>query len=488
MAAQKRKPVIGLEIHAQLMTESKLFCGCAQDPDAPPNTRICPVCLGLPGSLPVLNRKAHLMAVQSAAALQAGIHSLSYFDRKNYFYPDLPKGYQITQQRIPLAKNGKLRLIESGSALIGINRIHLEEDAGKMIHTKDGRNRTISLIDFNRSGIPLIEIVTEPSIRSPDEAVSFLKQIRALLQYLSICDGNMQKGSLRCDANLSLKTPGGKQLGIKTEIKNLNSFRFLKRALEYEINRQTHLLEKGERPVLETRFWDENGRCTRALRGKEKLKEYRFFPDPDLPPLETPRACIRKAEEELPELPFPRWQRYRRSFHLAPEEAYTLVFNKDLGDYFEKVSQQTGLPEAAAHWITGEIMFHMKRSQHDIDAVPLPASHLTELITMVDKGRISLRAAKSRILPAMLAEKKGAEAITRKLGLEQISDSSRIKDFIKKVIQKYPEQTRQYQKGRKQVLGFFIGKVMEESRGRANPEKTKQLFKQALARYNNDSR
>ncbi len=428
------------------------------------------------------------MALQSAAALEAKIHSVSYFDRKNYFYPDLPKGYQITQQRIPLAKNGKLRLIESGSALIGINRIHLEEDAGKLIHTKDDHNQPISLVDFNRSGVPLIEIVTEPAIHAPGEAVSFLKQIRALLQYLGICDGNMQKGSLRCDANLSLKNPGGKQLGIKTEIKNLNSFRFLKKALEYEINRQNHLLEKGERPVLETRFWDEKRRCTRSMRDKEKLKEYRFFPDPDLPPLKTPQTLIQKARRNLPELPSNRWQRYRHSLHLPPETARILVFNKELGDYFEGVSLQTGLPETTAQWITGELMFHIKKTERRMDTIPLPVPHLAELIKMVDKGRISMRAAKSRILPAMLAEKQGAEAVTHKLGLEQITDAGQIKDFIEKVIQKYPEQVRQYQKGKKQVLGFFLGKVMEETRGRANPEKTKQLFKQAMARYNDESR
>lgn len=427
------------------------------------------------------------MAVQIALALKATVNPVSYFDRKNYFYPDLPKGYQITQQRIPLASGGNLQLIKSSASSVGIQRIHLEEDAGKSIHITDENNHKITLIDYNRSGAPLIEIVTCPEIQSPNEAVSFLKQIRSLLLFLGVCDGNMQEGSLRCDANLSLINPHCSRPGIKSEIKNLNSFRFLKKALQHEISRQTRLLERGEKPVSETRFWDEKKRCTLPMREKEKHKEYRFFPDPDIPPLKTSPSLIQRAAHQLPELPFSRWQRYIRKFHLSPDTACTLVCNKELGDYFEAVIRKTGLPETTAQWVTGEISCHLKKTKTGIDTFPLPASHLAELIKMVETGRISLRAAKNRILPVMLTEGQRAETITGRLGLEQLTDTRQLEEIIQAVIEKHPDQVHQYLKGKTQVVDFFIGKVMAETRGRAEPGKTKQLFKHALERYNDNS-
>ncbi len=484
MSGRKLKPVIGLEIHAQLLTKSKLFCGCSCDSGAAPNTSTCPVCLGLPGALPVLNRTAHKMAVWTAAALQAKINPVSYFDRKNYFYPDLPKGYQITQQRIPLAINGKLQLISRQSISVGIQRLHLEEDAGKSAHMQNGNGRNLSLIDFNRSGVPLIEIVTRPELRSSDEAVSFLKQIRALLIYLGVCDGNMQAGSLRCDANLSLYHAHSGQAGIKSEIKNLNSFRFLKKALDFEIKRQNRILKQGQKPAEETRYWDEKQRRTRMMRKKEKHADYRFFPEPDIPPLKTPPELIRQITARLPERPFDRWQRYIRTYRLLEEIAYTLVFDKKLGDYFDAVKKETEAAEAAAHWITGEVLYHSRKNRSGQDPFPVPPPHLAELIRLVEDGRISIRTAKNRILPAMISTGDNAAAVTEKLGLEQMSESGQLKAVIHEIIQAYPKQVQQYRSGKTRILDFFIGKAMAATEGRAEPKKTKCLFKQALERYN----
>lgn len=488
MDSQVYEPGIGLEIHAQLLTKSKLFCGCSTQYGNPPNTLTCPVCLGHPGSLPVLNKKAVEMGIKLALSTHSNIHLRSTFARKNYFYPDLPKGYQITQYHSPLASEGYLEIEKSRSSKsIGIERINLEEDSGKSIHEgmRDSSHKTC--LDFNRSGVPLLEIVGKPEISSPEEAVEFLQLFRLTLQYLKICDGNMEEGSLRCDANLSIRKKDTGQLGTKTELKNLNSFRFLQKALEYETSRQIKQIEKKNPVVQETRFWDEKQNRTVPMRSKEEAHDYRYFPEPDLPPLVINEEWVHQIEESLPETPQQKRHRFCKEYQLPLYDAKILTSSSRLADYYEQLAEATHNPKQASNWIMREVLQHLKENNIDIDQFRLSPQDLSELILLVEKNKVSIRAAKEKIFPEMIRSQKKASTIMEEKGLSQISDETQLRELIHKVIGKNPKPLQQYLNGKTQVVGFFVGQVMKETRGTANPQLVNQILKKVLDSYKNNS-
>ena len=414
--------VIGLEIHAELLTASKIFCGCATAFGAPPNTQVCEVCLGMPGSLPVLNQKAVEYALKMALATNCSINPESVFARKNYFYPDLPKGYQISQYELPLAEHGHLDIKVNGQARrIGITRIHLEEDAGKLIHSE---SRPVSLVDFNRTGVPLIEIVSEPDMKSPEEAVEYFKGLRNILLYLEICDGNMEEGSLRCDANISLRPMGAKELGVKVELKNMNSFRFVKAALEFEIKRQRAMLTAGREIVQETRLWDTASNQTVSMRGKEEAHDYRYFPDPDLAPVRIDPDWLVSLQKNLVELPAARLQRFQEEYGLPEYDAEVLTSDKALADYFEATVQEFPQPKQVSNWIMGELMRELKKAEAGIASCRITPQSLGKLLALVEQGAISGKLAKT-VFEDMVATGRDPEAIIKEKGLVQISDTRR---------------------------------------------------------------
>ncbi len=498
MSSQIYEPVIGLEIHAQLLTRTKIFCSCSTQYGSQPNSLTCPVCLGLPGALPIFNREALVMAIKVGLATHAKIHRHSVFSRKNYFYPDLPKGYQITQYHFPVASEGSLTIdLDGTSKTIGIDRINLEEDAGKSIHDGMADSSEKTYLDFNRSGIPLLEIVGKPDINSPSEAVEFLQLFRTILQYLAICDGNMEEGSLRCDANLSVRKKSSRELGIKVEIKNLNSFRFLQRALEYEAQRQTKLIQAGKSVIQETRLWDAKQNKTLPMRSKEEAHDYRYFPEPDLPPLVIPEELIEKIKTTLTELPQEKIERFVREYQIPLYDAKILASSKKLADYFEQTARASQNPKQSSNWIMREVLQYLKENNMDMEDFPLPAGSLAELIGLVDKNEITLRAAKEIVFPEIIRRAKKDAKVTppalemasdgvspkiimSEMGLGQISDEGQIKDIIFQVIAKNPKPFKQYKEGKVQVLGFFIGQVMRETKGSANPELVNRLIKEIL--------
>ena len=469
--------VIGLEVHVQLQTETKIFCSCSTTFGAPPNTHSCPVCVGMPGVLPVLNRKVVEFAMKMALATHCEIAPFSVFARKHYFYPDLPKGYQISQYDLPLAERGWVEIAINGQAKrIGITRIHLEEDAGKLIHDE---NRPVSYVDLNRTGVPLIEIVSEPDIRSPEEAASYLKKVRQQVRYLEISDGNMEEGSLRCDANISLRPRGREDFGVRTELKNMNSFRNVQKALEFEIRRQTALLLDGHEIVQETRLWDAAKGVTVTMRGKEEAHDYRYFPDPDLVPVEIDNAWMDSVKAELPELPDAKCARFEEQYGLSDYDAGVLTASKSLADYFEECVALFPSPKIVSNWVMVELFRLLKQQDQEIDACPIPPAGLAELLKLIDNGTISGKMAKD-ILEQAYDSKKSPKEIVEEQGVAQVSDESTLSAVVEQVVEAHPKEVEKCKAGKTKILGFLVGQVMKETKGQANPKKVNELLRKAL--------
>jgi len=474
--------IIGLEVHAQLLTDSKIFCGCSTRFGEGPNSNTCPVCLGMPGVLPVLNRKVVELTIKAALAANCQIVRYSQFARKNYFYPDLPKGYQISQYELPIARGGYIELeMEHGQSRkkIDLNRIHMEEDAGKLLHELDGVPADHSYVDFNRTGVPLIEIVSEPHINTPEEACEYLRILRSMLQYLEVCDGNMEQGSFRCDANISLRPEGALVLGTKVEIKNMNSFRNVMRALEYEIVRQTSLLDSGEKILQETRLWDVNQGITESMRSKEEAHDYRYFPDPDLVPLIIDDAWIDEIRSTLPELPREKKERFIRDYALPEYDAAILTATRQLADYFEECVRLGPQPKVVSNWIMGDILRNVPDTR-DISQFPVTPSHLAEMLLMVDKGTISGKIAKT-VFEEMVATGRMPQPIVAEQGLVQVSDEGALGKAIQSVLNAHADQVEQYRQGKEKVFGFLVGQVMKTTKGKANPQVVNELLKKMLA-------
>src|SRR3984957_2120297 len=476
----KYEPVIGLEVHVQLATRTKIFCGCATSFGAPPNTNVCPVCLGLPGALPVLSRQAVKLGIEAALALHCTVNRKSIFARKNYFYPDLPKGYQISQYDQPLAEHGFIEIdVDGVKKRIGITRVHMEDDAGKSIHDGFKDSSKFTYVDLNRSGTPLIEIVTEPDIRSSQEAFAFLTELKQILQYVEISSCDMEKGQLRCDANVSVRLRSAEKFGPKAEVKNLNSFRFLKMALDHEIERQVDLIETGGRVTQETRLFNVESGETIGMRSKESAHDYRYFPEPDLLPLRVSESWMARIREEMPELPAARRQRFIDTYGLTEYNAEGLTATRANGDYFEKVAAVSGDARAAANWVMGDLAALLKEQGKEITESPVSAENLGGLIKLIALGKISGKIAKE-ILPKMIASGDTAEAIAEREGLHQISDSGALEKIVDEVIAANPKQVEQYRAGKQAVIGFLVGQVMKASRGQAEPAAVNALLKGKL--------
>ena len=470
--------VIGLEVHAQLLTKSKIFCGCSAAFGAEPNTHTCPVCMGMPGSLPVLNRKVVEFAIKMALATNCKIAPYSLFARKNYFYPDLPKGYQISQYELPLATNGYIEIPteDGGKKRVGITRIHMEEDAGKLFHDENG---PFSYVDFNRTGVPLLEIVSEPDIRTPKEAADYLRVLRAILQYLEICDGNMEEGSLRCDANVSIRPAGVQTLGTRTEVKNMNSFRNVERALAYEIERQKKVLEEGKEVVQETRLWDPHKGVTYAMRGKEEAHDYRYFPDPDLVPLTISSEWVEEVKRGLPELPLERKDRFVSQYKIPEYDAGVITSSKALADYYEECVKIFPEPKQVSNWIMSELLRLLKEDDREVEDCPLAPQQLAEMLGLIKDGTISGKIAKT-VFEQMYKTGKGARQIVQEQGLVQITDESALNKVVEDVLQAHPQEVEAYKKGKEKLLGFFVGQVMKATQGKANPKLVNEILKEKL--------
>jgi aspartyl-tRNA(Asn)/glutamyl-tRNA(Gln) amidotransferase subunit B len=469
--------VIGLEVHAQLKTKTKIFCACSTAFGAPPNTHTCPVCLGMPGVLPVLNKKVVEYTLRMALATHCRIAPESRFARKNYFYPDLPKGYQISQYELPIAHHGHIDVkVNGGTQRIGITRIHMEEDAGKLGHDPQ---RPISLVDFNRTGVPLIEIVSEPDIRSPEAAGAYLRQLRAIVRYLDICDGNLEEGSFRCDANVSIRPTGTETLGTRAELKNLNSFKHVEKALHYEIGRQKEVLLDGGKVVQETRLWDPVKNRTHSMRGKEEAHDYRYFPDPDLLPLVIDAPWIEAVKNNMPELPAQKRQRFIDAYGLPVYDADILTADRDLAAYFEECVQLFPQPKAVSNWLMGALLGLLNATGKTIDQSPIPARDLAQLLALVDQRVISGKIAKT-VFEEMAVSGKPPQQIVAEKGLVQISDSAAIEEIVSKVLARCSAEVAAYKKGKTRLLGFFVGQVMQVTRGRANPKQVNAILKKKL--------
>jgi aspartyl-tRNA(Asn)/glutamyl-tRNA(Gln) amidotransferase subunit B len=474
------EPVIGLEVHTQLQTASKLFCGCSTRFGASPNVNTCAVCLGLPGALPVLNRRAVELAVKAALALGCTVHPTSIFARKNYFYPDLPKGYQISQYDRPLATEGALEFeSRDGARRVGILRVHLEEDAGKSLHEGLADSDRMTALDFNRSGVPLIEIVSHPDVRSAADAAEYFSRMRAILVATGVTDGNMEEGSLRCDANVSVRRAGTTAFGVKTEIKNLNSFRHVQRAIEFEVERQVGVIEAGGTVEHETRLWDPAAGRTLSMRSKEDAHDYRYFPEPDLPPLQIDVAAIEAWRRTLPELPDARRRRFVTQYAIPDYDAALLTQSHALAAYFEATAAASGNPKAASNWIMGELTRKMNELGTDIEATPLTPAALAGLIKLVDSGTISGPTAKE-VFEKMIASGRPAAAIVEAEGLARIDDEASVQAAVQRVLTANQDAVKQYRGGKKQTYGFLVGQVIKAMGGKANPALVNALMRREL--------
>jgi aspartyl-tRNA(Asn)/glutamyl-tRNA(Gln) amidotransferase subunit B len=477
----KYEPVIGLEVHVQLLTKTKIFCGCSTRFGDPPNTNVCPVCLGLPGTLPVLNRRAVEIAMCASLALHCTVHERSRFARKNYFYPDLPKGYQISQYELPLATNGWVEIENDGAKKrIGITRLHLEEDAAKNLHEGFSQSAQKAYIDYNRCGTPLIEIVSEPDIRTPAEAYAYLTTLRQILLYTGVSDCNMEEGSLRCDANVSVRHRGSDEFGTKVEVKNLNSFRYLQKALEYEIERHIGVLEEGGRISQETRLWNQASGRTESMRSKEKAHDYRYFPEPDLLPVDIAAAWREEVLRTLPELPEAKRSRFVSAYGITPYDADVLTGTRALADYFEAVVKAGAGAKSAANWMQTELLRRLNDSNKEIEASPVSPAALAELVKLIDSGRITGSVGK-KVFSTMFETGRGAAEIVAAEGLGQISDTSAIEKAALEVIKNYPDNVAKYKAGNEGVFKFFVGQVMRATRGQANPQAVNDILRKLLS-------
>lgn len=475
MAYSDYETVIGLEIHAQFLTNSKLFCRCSARFGGGDNENTCPVCTGMPGALPVLNERVVEFAVKTGLALNCKVNTKSTFSRKNYFYPDLPKGYQISQFDEPICGNGHIEFIIDGEKRrIGITRAHIEEDAGKSTHHGE-----FTLVNLNRSSVPLLEIVSEPDMRSPQEAAEYARNVRAVLRYLGVCDGNLEEGSMRCDCNVSVRKKGETKLGTRTELKNINSFRFIEKAIQYEIERQIDSIEAGQPIVQETRLYDSTKNKTFSMRSKEEAHDYRYFPEPDLIPLKVDEAYIAKIKENLPELPINRANRFKSEYNIPEYDAQILTLEKEMADYYEGVVKVSKNPKLASNWIMSELLRELNNSKKEIADCPIKAEDLGQMIAMIDKGTISGKIAKT-VFAEMYATGKNPEEIVKSQGLTQITDTGAIEKIIDEVMAANPAQLNDYRSGKDKLFGFFVGQAMKASKGQASPEMLNDLLKKKL--------
>lgn len=470
------EPVIGLEVHAQLKTKTKIFCSCSTEFGKSPNANTCPICTGMPGVLPVLNQLAVSFAIRAALATHCHINRESRFDRKNYFYPDLPKGYQISQYAAPIAEHGFLEIETSAAGLkkIGITRIHMEEDAGKLIHDPT-RSRT--LVDLNRTGVPLIEIVSDPDIRSTEEAGAYLRKLHGILKYIDVCDGNMEEGSFRCDANVSLRAIGQSEFGTRTELKNLNSFKHVEKAIAHEIQRQTYVLNEGKSVVQETRLWDPDKNRTVSMRGKEEAHDYRYFPDPDLTPLIVDDAWIKTIEKELPELPDEKFSRFVKQYALSDTDVRVLTSSIALADFFEQAAAPLKNKKQAANWVLTTVLAMLNARGISITESPVSAQAVGKLLVLVETRKINASAAKT-VFDLMVETSKDPALIVQENGLEQVSDAFELESAVMAVINENPEETAAYRDGKTKLFSFFMGQVMKKTKGKADPAAVKQILNQ----------
>lgn len=475
--------VIGLEVHVELKTKTKIFCSCPNEFGAEPNTNVCPICLGLPGTLPVLNKKVLEYAVKAGLALNCEIAEFCKFDRKNYFYPDLPKAYQISQFDLPICYKGHIDIeVDGQKKRIGVTRIHMEEDAGKLVHQGDSiTDAQTSLVDYNRGGVPLIEIVSEPDMRSAEEARAYLEKLKSFIEYTGVSDVKMEEGSLRCDANVSIRPVGAKEFGTKTEIKNLNSFRAVQRSIEYEIERQQEVLEEGGRIIQETRTWDEAKEMTLSMRTKEEADDYRYFPEPDIPPLVISREWVEEVRKNLPELPDAKKERLINEHGLPEYDAEVITNSRALAEFYDETVKVFNDPKTVSNWIMGEFSKQLNAENIEVKDAKVTPNCLAKLLSLIEKGTISGKIAK-KVFAEMFATGKDPEAIVKEKGMVQISDEGQLKEIVDEVIAKNPQSIEDFKAGKDKALGFLIGQVMKATRGKANPGIVNKLIKEEISK------